>query len=648
MILDPKYTHLREGEHLNPLQELIVPHMEHRDNVLILGKTSSGKSTAVPMLGTSEIEDGKSILYIGSFKALAEEKRDDWAADHCPWKDLPKTAITGDYNYDEEKVAEIEAARLIAITPESLLSAVRNKKSAKATFLGKVGVLFLDEGHLVAEDGRGPTMEASMIEFFEDYPDVRLVVMSGTIPNGEEYAEWMTRLNDKPTHIVKSDYRPVVCEHHYMAFDGPTVARNEPQRIRMVLDLVTSEERKDQQFLVVVFKKAFGYDMLAKLNDAGIKADFHCADIKELNKRKSIERAFKGGSIRVLICTQTLITGINLPARNVILTHVEAGGQDLSAFTIQQAAGRAGRPRFDTEGDIFYFIPAGNYDYHRDRIMKGEDIRSWMLRTEVVATHFLGAVYLDRIRNKTDFEQWYTRTLASVQNHFSEARLKLLLDSILNDMTTRLMIKVDEWGKIELRPRGRICAQMLFDPYTFAELSRNFSQYFALKNPTDLDAARTVARVDKYYQQYLSKWDRSSLPSVVASIEEGYRKHVAGAYSAMRGEKNVPYCVSGPMWEVRFDADRHCAAMIRAAQESEGWTEDGNADHAEDRVRMMFLRVKRGLDWQQARQAIAGFSRAEMRALSAVGLHDIKDVRANPELARQVLKPSRARELLSA
>lgn len=74
---------------------------------------------------------------------------------------------------------------------------------------------------------------------------------------------------------------------------------------------------------------------------------------------------FNEGEIRFLVCTSSLIEGVNTSAKNVVIYESRIGRPKLDYFTFRNIQGRAGRMRRHFIGDVYIFDeePTGEFDF---------------------------------------------------------------------------------------------------------------------------------------------------------------------------------------------------------------------------------------------------------------------------------------------
>lgn len=77
-----------------------------------------------------------------------------------------------------------------------------------------------------------------------------------------------------------------------------------------------------------------------------------------MDERDIVEGAFRSSVLRVLVATSTLSSGVNLPARRVLI-RCPPRNMATDILTYRQMVGRAGRMGKDTEGEWFIVLAPG-------------------------------------------------------------------------------------------------------------------------------------------------------------------------------------------------------------------------------------------------------------------------------------------------
>jgi helicase len=183
---------------LNPPQrDAVSSGLMEGDDMIIASPTASGKTFIAELAIVNQVvQNEKTAVYIVPLKALASEKYEDFSE---RYEGLDVRISVGDLD-DEGK--GLENADIVVVTSEKLDSMLRHNPS----WIHEIGLVVVDEIHLLTSENRGPTLEVTITRLRE-LLDFQLLGLSATISNSLQLAEWLD------AELVESDYRPVDLSH---------------------------------------------------------------------------------------------------------------------------------------------------------------------------------------------------------------------------------------------------------------------------------------------------------------------------------------------------------------------------------------------------------------------------------------------------
>ena len=637
----------------NPVQSRVFEYYEKDNNIIIATATSSGKTVCSEMLLSHEIRvRGGKGLYLVPLRALAQEKIDEWTDKSHHFNDIKISICTGDYRLTAERKKELEAADLIIMSYEMFNSRVRNFGSERSDFLNKIKTLVADEVHLLTVPKRGDHLEAGLMRFTEMNKDCRLVFLSATLPNVEEIANWVSFiLNNKNTILLASKYRPCPLNLHYEKYwDGEyTYDDNEQQKVNMALQIV--EYYPNDKFLIFAHTKKTGHLMKDALNSAGVKTEFHNADLDKTNRTK-LEKNFKESDLKVLVATSTLAWGLNLPARRVIILGVHRGLDEVATYDVWQMIGRAGRPAFDPVGDAYILLPERTYDIHKDKIKKPQPIVSQMLDQDgghhkVLAFHLVSEIHQELIKTRDDIQHWYKRSLACFQaNELDD----IIVDGVIDSLRKCGAIW-EEDGVFTVTSVGKIASLFYYSPFDVSDLKKNFTLLFDdRKEDDDFNLAVALANLDTHRLGIVSKAEREEMSAFVNAIGVKFGRNVlkesvikiAFAYHQLINGISNPLFASVTR-TIQFDFPR----LNQVLQAIDGFTSKWDKKQWFEELQ---LRVNYGVKGPLVHLCqLPHVGKVRANKLYNAGIKAIVDVVNNPDVVRKAsgLKQDKVEEIIS-
>ena len=167
--------------------------------VLVAAPTGSGKTVIGEYAVHLALAQGRKCFYTTPIKALSNQKYADLVR---RYDSRTVGLLTGDNSINGD-------APVVVMTTEVL----RNMLYTGSAALSGLGYVVLDEVHYLADRSRGAVWEEVIIHLPES---VRVVALSATVSNAEEFGEWLDQVRGG-TPVIVDEHRPVPLWQHVLA-----------------------------------------------------------------------------------------------------------------------------------------------------------------------------------------------------------------------------------------------------------------------------------------------------------------------------------------------------------------------------------------------------------------------------------------------
>jgi superfamily II DNA/RNA helicase len=353
-----------------PLQEeAVLAYFTSDRGALVCAPTGTGKTLIAQAALFEALHTNTVAYYTTPLIALTEQKFQEMRAAAVRWGFAPDDVglVTGHRKINPQ-------ARVLVVVAEILLNRLLHPEEFQ---FDQVSAVVMDEFHSFADPERGIVWELSLSLL---PPHIRLLLLSATVGNSMEFLNWLERSHGRKLDLVEGRDRRVPLDYHWvpdqLLTEQLVLMAKGPDEVRRTPALVfcfnrdqcwsTAEALKGLDLLPGVDKKQL-HDRVNELEwtqGAGPKlkqmlhrgVGVHHAGMLP-KYRRLVEDLFERKLLAVCVCTETLASGINLPARSVVLSSLMKGpfGKEklIDPSSAHQMFGRAGRPQYDVKGYVY-------------------------------------------------------------------------------------------------------------------------------------------------------------------------------------------------------------------------------------------------------------------------------------------------------
>ena len=471
-IINTAYTYIKE---FNPAQKAVIEsgYLEDKSNYIISIPTASGKTVLGILPALKTILNGGKAIYAAPLLSIQNEKVKEFKAFEEHGIKVGKHPSNSD---------------LSVMVFESFDALTRFSWNV----LREVDTLIIDEFHMIGEYSRGPTLESAITRAKIINPSLRIIALSATLKNIDEIEQWL----DGKT--VEHNYRPVPLNKEVLDAEMFNTKNKNDVIVKIVekaiednsqalsfvstrrfteslatyvakkIDKKTTKEQKQKfkqvadKLLEVPKKKgSLPTTTCLKLAEAAEKGVvFHHAGL--FNEQKEIiEDEFRKGNILMITATPSLMYGVNLPSKYVVIRDhtrwTSNGPASIPVFDYEQMSGRAGRPQYDDVG--YSYLVAKTMDEAFDleaRYVNGEiELTNSKLidNKDAIYKQIIAQIASSLSKNLDDLNDFFGKTLYGFQMKNNPSMSMFAQDSLNWELESALEFLLQN-GIIRATPEG--------------------------------------------------------------------------------------------------------------------------------------------------------------------------------------------------
>lgn len=471
-IINTAYPYIKE---FNPAQKAVIEsgYLEDKSNYIISIPTASGKTVLGILPALKTILNGGKAVYAAPLLSIQNEKVKEFKAFEEHGIKVGKHPSNSD---------------LSVMVFESFDALTRFSWNV----LREVDTLIIDEFHMIGEYSRGPTLESAITRAKIINPSLRIIALSATLKNIDEIEQWL----DGKT--VEHDYRPVPLNKEVLDAEMFNTKNKNDVIVKIVekaiednsqalsfvstrrfteslatyvakkIDKKTTKEQKhkfkqvaDKLLEVPKKKGSLPTTTCLKLAEAAEKGVvFHHAGL--FNEQKEIiEDEFRNGNIVMITATPSLMYGVNLPSKYVVIRDhtrwTSNGPASIPVFDYEQMSGRAGRPQYDDVG--YSYLVAKTMDEAFDleaRYVNGEiELTNSKLidNKDAIYKQIIAQIASSLSKNLDDLNDFFGKTLYGFQIKNNPSMSMFAQDSLNWELESALEFLLQN-GIIRATPEG--------------------------------------------------------------------------------------------------------------------------------------------------------------------------------------------------